>query len=172
MNDWTDKQLLTMVFAAASIIKRMQVAWSDQECTGTHGWCCQCERVKDNPPCPGHGAKTWLQIAEQLKSATLADNNTENESDELAAEMAGVLDDVEFRLQDLPNPSMADIHLRGRVTDVLAKYRGEAGPTTRSEPYWWCPACECEVDAGRVTYEEVHDVCGCPVEWRGEVKGE
>lgn len=126
MNDWTDKQLLTMVFAAASIIKRMQVAWSDQECTGTHGWCCQCERVKDNPPCPGHGAKTWLQIAEQLKSATLADDNTENESDELAAEMAGVLDDVEFRLQDLPNPSMADIHLRGRVTDVLTKYHGEA----------------------------------------------
>jgi len=72
------------------------------------------------------GAETWLQIAEQLKSATLADDNTENESDELAAEMAGVLNDVEFRLQDLPNPSMADIHLRGRVTDVLAKYRGEA----------------------------------------------
>jgi len=52
---------------------------------------------------------------------------------------------------------------RSRVLKALAKWRGEAGPTTRSEPYWWCPACELEVDATRVTC-----VCGHPVEWRWE----
>ena len=49
---------------------------------------------------------------------------------------------------------------------ALAKYHGEVEPTTPNESYWWCESCGCEVDGTRVTYEELHDVCGHPVEWR------
>ena len=52
------------------------------------------------------------------------------------------------------------------IEELLAKYRGEAEPTTPNDSYWWCPACQCEVDGTRVTYEELHDVCGHSVEWR------
>ena len=45
--------------------------------------------------------------------------------------------------------------------------RGDSAESaTPNTPYWWCPECGCEVDGTRVTYEELHDVCGHPVEWR------
>lgn len=29
--------------------------------------------------------------------------------------------------------------------------------------YWYCPICDCEVDASRVTFEECHDFCNSKV---------
>lgn len=112
-----DKQLLTMVFAAASIIKRMQVAWSDQECTETHGWCCKCERTNDNPPCPGYAAKTWLQIARRLRNAALTDSDEGN-------------------ADGVPNAS----EMRDGLEDELAKDIAQA--IDRAERA--CPGGECE----------------------------
>lgn len=31
--------------------------------------------------------------------------------------------------------------------------------------YWYCPNCHEEVDSSRVTWQELHDACGHPVEW-------
>lgn len=31
--------------------------------------------------------------------------------------------------------------------------------------YWYCPNCHEEVDSSRVTWQELHDVCGHHVEW-------
>ena len=89
----------------------------------------------------------------------------------LVGEMAGVLESFrDTNCQRMGCMQCRDdvclSKLWGRLDDVLAKYHGEAEPTTPNESYWWCESCGCEVDGTRVTYEELHDVCGHPVEWR------
>ena len=49
----------------------------------------------------------------------------------------------------------------------------EAGRLVRfedGEPYWYCPHCREEVGDYSVTYGELHDQCGHPVEWIKPVK--
>jgi hypothetical protein len=38
------------------------------------------------------------------------------------------------------------------------------------EGYWYCKKCMVEVDPIHVTYEELHDECGYPVEWITDVE--
>lgn len=35
-----------------------------------------------------------------------------------------------------------------------------------SKGFWWCPECKQEVDGTNVTFEEFHDACGTPVEFK------
>jgi len=30
--------------------------------------------------------------------------------------------------------------------------------------YYWCPTCQCEIDARNVTFSETHDLCGTDIE--------
>jgi hypothetical protein len=87
---------------------------------------------------------------------------------EMAEKLEGavtVLDDIAAYGYDISKvPNIVKEAILGR--QALAKYHGEAEPTTPNESYWWCESCGCEVDGTRVTYEELHDVCGHPVEWR------
>ena len=87
---------------------------------------------------------------------------------EMAEKLEGavtVLDDIAAYGYDISKvPNIVKEAILGR--QALAKYHGEAEPTTPNESYWWCPECGCEVDATRVTCDERHDVCGHPVEWR------
>ncbi len=38
--------------------------------------------------------------------------------------------------------------------------------TNKAAGYWWCPYCKEEVGGHSVTYEEMHEACGYPVEGR------
>lgn len=64
-------QLLSLVFAAATIIKAMQEPWYVHECHHPNRRCDQCVRADVTPVCPGIGAKAWLQIAGQLADQQL-----------------------------------------------------------------------------------------------------
>jgi hypothetical protein len=38
-------------------------------------------------------------------------------------------------------------------------------PEPAEKGYWWCPNCKKEISGATVTYQELHDTCGHPVEW-------
>ena len=69
--------------------------------------------------------------------------------------------------QRVARPWRADITAGSGFMDTRSGdiWGGEKMTSKMEQGFWWCQRCECEVDSRAVTYEELHSLCGAPVDW-------
>lgn len=81
-------------------------------------------------------------------------------ADDLHAKLRGLRDELVARLDDAARDRQLAVEY---AIDVLGQIVGDV---PASVEYWWCGNCSEEVDGSRVTFQEMHDTCGYPVESR------